>query len=139
MARERTSSRASRFALALACCSFACGTSTHSEVYVDNDAGNDTQVASGVNVCPRIDGSWISPQRIRPGESANIVVRAVDPDLSDKLVCEWRAARGTFNPSDDPVTSYSCSGLGTEPLTITVTDTHGCSSAMTISVECIAN
>jgi len=80
------------------------------------------------------------PQRIRPDEAALITVRAVDPDASNALLTfEWRAASGSFNPSDKPVTTYRCSRLGIEPLTVSARDRQGCLSELSVPVDCIAN
>jgi hypothetical protein len=62
-----------RAALAAALCALACGSGEHTTIPVTGeDAGADasgTQVASVVNLCPRFDGSLVTPQRITPGET----------------------------------------------------------------------
>lgn len=117
----------------------ACGTGTHSTIVDQTEADGGTQVASVINVCPYFADSLVQPQRIHAHERARVSVRAVDPDTSDHLVFAWRASSGAFTPNDEPVTSYQCSALGAEQLELTATDQHGCSSTMTLAVECIAN
>ncbi len=119
----------------------ACGGADHVSVPEppDADAG-PTKVNSDVNVCPVFGGSLVMPQRIGPSEAALIIVRASDPDSADSsLIYAWSAASGTFSANDRPVTNYRCSEPGTESLTVTAKDAHGCISSLTIDVECVAN
>jgi len=103
------------------------------------DAGAEqAEVASSVNVCPRFAGSLVMPQRILPDESAFIAVRAVDPDALDtQLAFSWTATSGTFTASDKSVTNYRCAQVGSEQLTVVARDHQGCTSELTIAVECI--
>jgi hypothetical protein len=120
----------------------SCGTADHVAVRPppDQDAGTDTQVASKVNVCPRFDSSLALPQKITPEQTAVLIVTASDPDGNDsQLVFAWSAPNGSFNPSDKPVTNYNCSQPGIQQLTITAKDEQGCSSSLSIRVECIGN
>lgn len=98
------------------------------------------QVSSGVNVCPIFEGSLVMPQRINPGQSSAIVVRATDPDAPDsQLVFSWTAASGSFSASDKKTTSYRCEAPGMQRLTFTATDRVGCISTLNVDVECVAN
>lgn len=133
-------------AVAGALCAFACGSAEHnmvppvSEADGGADAGTETQVASAVNLCPHVDGSYITPQKIGPKVAAVVAVSASDPDATTPdLNFSWRATSGTFSASDKAVTSYVCSKLGPEQLTVTVTDQPGCSVELTINVECVAS
>ena len=128
---------ASSLAVGLAAlCVLGCGVADRVDA---GDPGAETRVASGVNVCPHFEGALILPQRIAPDETAFIAVRATDPDAADSLlIFAWSAMSGTFTFSDEPVTNYSCSKLGAEQLTVTAKDRPGCSSDLTISVECVA-
>ena len=122
-----------------ALCVLACGSGEHTQVPPSVDADAGTSISSGVNVCPYFEDSLVLPQRIAPRESAFIAVRATDPDAADsQLVFRWSATSGTFSAGDKPVTNYSCLKLGAEQLTVTVTDRQGCSSDLTIGVQCIA-
>jgi hypothetical protein len=132
-----------RAALAAALCALACGSGEHTTIPVTGeDAGADasgTQVASVVNLCPRFDGSLVTPQRITPGESALVAVTVTDPDgPSSELVFSWTATSGVFSASDKPVTSYTCSKLGTQQLSVVVKDRPGCTSQLSINVECVS-
>jgi hypothetical protein len=103
------------------------------------DAGAETHVASAVNLCPHVDGSYITPQKIAPNVSAVVAVNASDPDSPvPDLTFAWHATSGVFSASDKAVTSYQCSKVGTQELTVIVTDRPGCSVQLTISVECVA-
>jgi hypothetical protein len=142
--RNRSSSRSqaagSLIAIVGAACVLACGVADRVDVENTGDLGGETRITSGVNVCPHFEGSLILPERIAPSESAFIAVRATDPDAADSLlVFAWTALSGTFSASDEPVTNYSCSKLGTEQLTVTAKDDQGCSSDLTLPVECIAH
>ena len=118
----------------------SCGAADHAQVPPTESPDAGTQVASGVNVCPHFEGSLILPQRIRPSESALVAVRVSDPDGDDsQLVFTWSATSGAFSSSDKAVTDYSCSEVGLQQLTFKAQDRQGCSSDMTIAVECISN
>jgi hypothetical protein len=134
--------RRSRRALIAALWTLSCGTADHvaARPPPDQDASADTQVASKVNVCPRFDGSLALPQKITPDQTAVLLVTASDPDGNDaQLVFTWSAPNGSFNPSDKPVTNYNCSKLGVQQLTISARDEQGCSSALSLSVECVGD
>jgi hypothetical protein len=119
----------------------ACGAADHAVTQGSAEAGAaPAQVSSGVNVCPHFEGSLVMPQRIGPTESAQIAVRASDPDAADSLlVFAWSAPSGSFSADDKPVTSYTCGELGTEQLTVTARDGHDCIDELKINVECVAN
>jgi hypothetical protein len=135
-----TPERGSLAALMTVFCVIGCGGAEHQKIPPVAEAEAGTQVASGVNVCPRFEGSLILPQRIRPGETAVVAVRVSDPDAADsQLVFAWTATSGTFSASDSSVTNYDCSEIGSEQLTFSAVDRQGCSSSLTIAVECIAN
>jgi hypothetical protein len=137
----RRSARLERGAAAVASvlCVLACGSGEHTQVPPSVDADAGTSISSAVNVCPYFEDSLILPQRIPPRESALVAVRATDPDAADSLLAfRWSATSGTFSVSDKPVTNYSCLKLGAAQLTVTVTDRQGCSSDLTIGVQCVA-
>lgn len=122
-------------------CALACGSADHTQIPPpDDDAGREAQVGSGVNVCPHFDGSVVLPQRIGRDESAYVAAMATDPDAANaQLVFSWTAASGVFTVQDKPMTSYRCSRVGPEDLLVTAKDRQGCSSHLTIPVECIEN
>ncbi len=133
-------------AVAGALCALSCGTAEHSVIPPATDAdggadaGSETQVASAVNLCPRVDSSFITPQKIAPQVNALVSVSASDPDSPiPDLTFTWHATSGVFSASDKAVTNYECSKIGTQQLTVTVTDRPGCSVEFTINVECVAN
>ncbi|HEX2670355.1 MAG TPA: hypothetical protein VHM25_05755 [Polyangiaceae bacterium] len=119
---------------------FACGAADRAPTPEPIASADPTEVQSGVNVCPRFDGSLVMPQRIAPNEASVITVSATDPDAPDSLlVFSWSAASGTFSASDKPVTVYHCTRVGAEQLTVVARDRRGCTTELTIDVECVAN
>src|SRR6478609_5733850 len=116
----------------------ACGSGEQLPARESADAGDEqAQVNSGVNVCPVFDGSLVMPQRIGPGQSSSIVVRATDPDAPDsQLVFAWSALSGSFSVSDKRATSYRCGEPGKQRLAFTATDRAGCVSTLNVDVEC---
>ena len=129
-----------------ALCTFSCGTAEHnlvppvSEADGGADAGAETHVASDVNVCPHVDGAFITPQKIAPNVSAVVSVSASDPDSTvPDLTFAWSATSGVFSASDKPVTNYECSKIGAQQLTVTITDRPGCRIKFMINVECVAS
>jgi hypothetical protein len=135
-----TPDRGSLAALVTALFVIGCGGAEHQRLPPAAETEAGTQVASGVNVCPRFEGSLILPQRIGPGETAVVAVRVSDPDAADsQLAFAWTATSGTFSASDESVTDYTCSEIGKEQLTFTAVDRPGCSSSLTITVECVAD
>ncbi len=129
-----------------ALCVLGCGTAEHSvvpsstEADAGADSGAETHVASAVNLCPHVDGSFITPQKISPKVSAVVAVSASDPDSTvPDLTFKWHATNGVFSASDKAVTNYDCSTVGSQQLTVTVTDAPGCSVELTLNVECVAS
>ena len=136
--------RSARGALAGALCALGCGSAEHNaippvpEADAGADSGAETHVASAVNLCPHVDGSFITPQKIAPKVRAVVAVTASDPDsTASDLTFAWRATSGVFSASNKPVTDYECSKIGTQQLTVTVTDQPGCGVEFTINVECV--
>jgi hypothetical protein len=132
----------SMLAFAIGLCALACSSGEHpSEREPEPAASADpTEVQSGVNVCPRFDGSLVMPQRIAPNEAAVITVSATDPDAPDSLLTfAWSAPSGSFTASDKPVTIYRCTRVGAEQLSVVARDRRGCTTELKIDVECVSN
>lgn len=118
----------------------ACGAADHAPEPEPAASADPTEVQSGVNVCPRFDGSIVMPKRIAPDEASVITVSATDPDAPDSLlVFSWSAPSGSFSSSDKPVTIYRCTRVGVEQLTVVARDRRGCTAELKIDVECVAN
>lgn len=127
---------------AVGLCALACGSGEQAPAPEPEPAASadPTEVQSGVNVCPRFDGSLVMPQRIAPNEPSVITVSATDPDAPDSLlVFSWSAPSGTFSSNDKPVTIYRCTRVGAEQLTVVARDRRGCTTELKIDVECVAN
>src|SRR4051812_4402491 len=131
--RTRQRTRKVLGAMLAALCALACGSAEHvqvppmSEADGGADAGTETQVASAVNLCPHVDGSYVTPQTIAPHVSALVAVSASDPDSAvPDLSYAWHATSGAFRASDKAMTNYECSEIGTQLLTVVVTDHPGC-------------
>jgi hypothetical protein len=120
---------------------FGCGSGEHAIIPEPVEASADpAEVSSGVNVCPVFAGSLVVPQRITLGETSVLAVRVTDPDAPDsQLIFAWSAASGSFSASDKPMTTYRCTELGSQELTLTVKDKPGCVSKLVIDVECVSN
>ena len=130
----------SMLALALALCANACGAGDRAPTPEPAASADPTEVQSGINVCPRFDGSIVMPQRIAPNEASVITVSATDPDAPDSLLAfSWSAPSGTFSSSDKPVTIFHCTRVGAEQLTVVARDRRGCTAELQIDVECVAN
>ena len=140
-ARFSLTLRSTGLALCACLCALACGSGDHTTVpELDAGADAEAEIHSGVNVCPRFDGTLVMPQRIAPEESSLITVSASDPDAPDsQLTFSWSAPSGRFSASDESVTSYRCDRVGVEQLTVSARDRRGCASELKIDVECIAN
>lgn len=127
------------FALSCALCCVACGSSDQTRA-AQNDEPPDQQlnVSQDFNLCPYFEGSLVLPQTIAPGQTAVVVVRAVDPDGDDEaLTYEWSVSAGELTEVDGPSIAYLCSETGPQILTVVTKDARDCHSTLTIAVTCL--
>jgi hypothetical protein len=123
-----------------ACALFGCGTGEQTPVPDLADAQPYVQIDPTVNVCPTFDASLVIPLDIPPKASAQIVVRATDPDGdSAAIIYDWTAPSGSFSNPNRSTTTYSCAALGPQALRVSALDERSCASSLVINVDCIAN
>jgi hypothetical protein len=122
-----------------ACTLLACGSAPQTDSTEPADTRTFIEIEPAVNVCPVFDRALIIPLDILPSVSAELAVYATDPDGSDaSLIYSWSSPSGTFSTPNLPVTTYHCSALGRQVLTVTAEDVHGCRVDLALNVNCIA-
>jgi hypothetical protein len=86
--------------------------------------GNDSSVMVGVtfNSCPNIAATTASPPEAPVGGMIMVTVAANDPDPADKLTYAWTAPSGAFAMPGAPGTTYTCAAIGSQTLTVKVSD-----------------
>jgi hypothetical protein len=90
------------------------------------------------NVCPIIESYLLIPQDIEPGATADIKVRASDPDdRGAGLQFAWEATSGTFSNPDLAETTYACAAPGTHSLTLRIRDARDCVRELGLEVTCL--
>jgi hypothetical protein len=90
------------------------------------------------NVCPIIESYLLIPQDIEPGETAEIKVRASDPDDRETaLQFAWQATSGTFSNPALAETTYACAAPGTQFLTLRIRDARDCVRELGLEVTCL--
>jgi hypothetical protein len=134
----RHSALAGLLSLGAALCSLACGSSDQTRASRAEPADQSLNVEQDFNVCPYFESSVILPQTIAPGQTAAVIVRAVDPDGDDALLAyEWSVSAGELTEVDGPSIAYSCTDTGAQILTVVAKDARGCHSTLDIAVTCL--
>jgi hypothetical protein len=92
------------------------------------------------NAAPVDDSLTASASTVAPGDTISLAARAHDPNPTDSLTYAWTAPGGAFdNPSSPTVTWTAPSTEGNYSLLVTITDPHGASSSMAMSVVVLAS
>ncbi|WP_375769136.1 hypothetical protein NR798_46965 [Archangium gephyra] len=87
------------------------------------------------NAVPVIDSLVASASAVAPGGSLTLTATAHDANPGDVLTYAWTAPAGTFGSASSAATSWTApSAEGPVPLTLVVTDSHGASDTLSISV-----
>lgn len=91
--------------------------------------------SSGANQAPKIIKISAARQEIKLGEFTSITIDAVDPE-GEELTYEWKASLGDILGHGSVVrytAAFCC--VGTNSITVTVTDAGGASVTKSISIE----
>lgn len=104
-------------------------------------SGSGSAALDGVtNVCPVIDGISALPAEIVTGNPAALTALAHDSDAAPAaLSYRWSAPSGTLSSATSRTPSFTCTGTGTVPVTLTVSDgdsTPGCAATMDVTLTC---
>lgn len=91
------------------------------------------------NVCPKVTSSSVSPLTVAVGSVTNISAAGSDRD-NDPLSFAWTAPSGTFSAPSAASGTYTCAAVGTQTLTVSVSDgpTRGCTRSRTVTVTCVS-
>ena len=88
------------------------------------------------NSVPGVQAMLSSVDRIKPGGTLTLEVRAYDPDPADSLSYAWTASAGSFASPSSAATSWTApQEAGPVTLTVTVTDTQGASASHSLTVN----
>jgi len=90
------------------------------------------------NEAPIIESVTATPTTVQLGSSVALQAIALDPDAGDTLSYAWTAPAGSFTAASNPSTAWIApSTAGAVSLTLTVNDSRGASSAVTITVSVV--
>jgi hypothetical protein len=105
----------------------------------DLSADTTVTVNGTFNICPKVTSTTASPTTVAVGSSASLSALARDRD-NDAISFAWSAASGTFSTPNAATTSYTCASVGTQVLTISVSDgpIRNCTRSATVSISCVA-
>jgi hypothetical protein len=103
----------------------------------DGGAGaGEVKINVGFNTCPNITIITIDPVELEVGgDPAELAVEAVDED-DDQMSVFWSASSGYVTAPAEPETTYTCTVEGTKTITVTITDSNGCSDSAQTEIEC---
>lgn len=102
---------------------------------IDNNGGAD--VTAEVNICPEITRMTVAPLTTEVGNQIAVSATATDND-GDTLTFAWSSNNGSFADSGAMNTSYACTLVGVDTITVTVDDGQGCTDAKSYDVNCLA-
>ncbi|PTL84158.1 branched-chain amino acid ABC transporter substrate-binding protein [Vitiosangium sp. GDMCC 1.1324] len=87
------------------------------------------------NDAPRITSLVASTNRVTMGGTVSLQVSAMDPNTGDTLSYAWTASAGSLdNPTSTATTWTAPSVPGSATVTVTVTDSHGASAALSVTL-----
>jgi hypothetical protein len=109
---------------------------TGSEYFFTISNGTGVYVEAGLNMCPRITQVTTAPLEVGVGGYGVLHAEASDVD-TDKVAFEWSATEGaSITKPSAADTTYVCAAVGVKTLTLTVSDTHGCTDSYRVDVTC---
>jgi len=87
------------------------------------------------NVCPDVNSVLVAPRRTRVGSPISVEANAEDSD-GDAISFAWTATSGSFAAPSSATTTYMCSDLGEQTLSVTINDEGNCASLHQTVVRC---
>lgn len=84
--------------------------------------------------CPTVTSTSLSPTRVAVGQSATLAATARDRN-GDAVTFRWSAASGSFSASQLANTQYTCSSVGRQAITLTLSD-GTCGQSQSLAVDC---
>ena len=90
--------------------------------------------------CASITSAVAAPAETSVGGAIGVSATAFDPDRGDAITFSWSPAANFANPRT-AVTSYRCTGVGRQTLTLTIADSHRptpCTVNATLEINCVA-
>jgi hypothetical protein len=89
-----------------------------------------------VNEAPIIDSVVASATTLQAGGTLSLTATAHDPNTGDTMSTAWTSGGGTFTSTAQLNTSWTAPGTaGVVPVTLTVTDSHGVSSSVSLDIN----
>ncbi|MCK6544945.1 PKD domain-containing protein [Myxococcota bacterium] len=89
-----------------------------------------------LNDTPNINAVLVIPGALAPGDRAQVIVQASDPDAGDVLSYQWTATGGAFDDASVASTYFTAPMTeGTYALTIAVSDQKSAGRSVTVNVE----
>jgi tetratricopeptide (TPR) repeat protein len=83
---------------------------------------------------PVIEKLWADARTLKPGESTELHVKALDPDGS-RITYSWKATHGTVKPAKTVTVTYTAPSSGNSDIVrVEVTDTKGASAHKSIGI-----
>ncbi|MEM7135754.1 MAG: hypothetical protein AAF500_04195, partial [Myxococcota bacterium] len=97
------------------------------------------RVDGKINICAELTKVVVSPLQTSVGNVINLMADAVDQE-DDPIAYRWTALTGTIADPADPITVYTCTAVGDDEITITVSDDdfEFCTSQWTVDVTCVS-
>jgi hypothetical protein len=87
--------------------------------------------------CPVITSAVVSPAESSVGTQVAVGVTATDANSAETLTYVWGPPGNSFLFANTPVSTYTCTSVGTQSISVTVTDSVNlCSTTATVTVRC---
>ena len=90
--------------------------------------------------CPEIQSWAVTPDQAEvPDGMISAAVAVTEADASQPLSYSWRATAGVFSDASVAATTYTCTSLGAQSITLTVTEgtpPSACSTTAVFPVGC---
>ncbi|MFW6067320.1 MAG: hypothetical protein ACOC97_03210 [Myxococcota bacterium] len=109
----------------------------------DVDPFGSVVINGEVNLCPIISSFSVAPLQTSVGNQIQLAAAGTDAD-ADEVEINWEATGGMIADPSSGDTTYTCQEVGTQTLTLTVTDVDAdlgadeCGDTQLITVECVA-
>jgi hypothetical protein len=97
----------------------------------------EPEVAFEAQLCPAFVSHLVIPANLHSGDAAFVFVRAASTPDDESLDYAWRATSGTFSYPRRAITEYRCTGRGPQLLTVTASDSTGCTTELELPVDCL--